>query len=151
MRTIECELQRVFSRLDFTSGYFSIDGTPLYCTLEDEIRSKKVHGETCIPPGRYEVVLQKNLTPLTKRYRKRFKWFKHHLMLKDVPGFSHIYIHIGNDDEDTAGCPLVGYTMDLSNANGWVGKSTQAFYNLYRRLYDKIKKGHKVYITIKNP
>lgn len=148
---IKCQIQRIFSEQDFTAGVFRINGAALYFTLEDEIRSKKVWGETCIPAGTYDLTIQRRNTSLTKRYKKRYPWFEKHIMIKDVPNFKDIYIHIGNDDEDTAGCPLVGMSCDLKNENGFIGSSTIAFRDLYMRLYPFIKRGDKVTIEILNP
>ena len=147
---MKLKIYRLFSKSDFTAGVLMLDDKPFCFTLEDEQRAKKVKGETRIPKGEYEVVFQKAVTPLTKKYRKRFPWFKWHLMIKDVPGFSHIYIHIGNDDEDTAGCPLVGMTADLTKPNGWVGSSGIAFKKLYDKVFPAIRSGRKVTIEIED-
>src|SRR5688572_21621527 len=64
--------------------------------LEDEARDEKVSKETRIPAGKYPIVINRADTGLTLKYRSRYPtWFKYHLMLKDVPGFTGIYIHEG--------------------------------------------------------
>ena len=63
----------------------------------EEIKKKKVYGQTAIPRGSYECVYT---------YSNRFK--KMLPLLKDVPGFDGIRIHSGNSAKDTDGCILVG-------------------------------------------
>lgn len=58
----------------------------------EEIKKKKVYGQTAIPRGSYECVYT---------YSNRFK--KMLPLLKDVPGFDGIRIHSGNSAKDTEG------------------------------------------------
>jgi hypothetical protein len=119
-------------------------------TLEDEYRDKKVHGETRITAGFYELVLQMNETELTKKYRAKYPWFKHHIMIKNVPGFTGVYIHIGNTDKDTDGCILLGDNADNNNLGfGSVSNSTQAFKRFYEMVHNHLLTG-KAFIEIKN-
>lgn len=120
-------------------------------TLEDEFRPSKVKGETRIPAGRYEVVIQTGDTPKTKQYREKYLWFSRHLMLKDVPGFVGIYIHIGNDDKDTDGCILLGDNADNNViGHGSISNSTQAFMRFYNEVYPLLQSGEKVFIEIRD-
>lgn len=106
-------------------------------TLEDQFQEVKVRAETRIPAGKYEIVIQRQETPKTLSYRKRYPtWFKNHLMLKDVPGFVGIYIHVGNKDDDSEGCILLGDNADNNViGSGSVSNSTQAFIRFYNELY----------------
>lgn len=133
---------------DRTFGLISIDCEFECHTLEDEYRSVKVNGETRIPAGQYEVILNKKDTPLTNKYADKFPWFTYHLMLKDVPGFSNIYIHIGNFDENTEGCILVGEQPNYS-AN-MITNSTDTFERFYKKVAKALYDGEKVFITIKD-
>jgi hypothetical protein len=54
------------------------------------------------------------------------------IWVRDVPGFEFILLHVGNDAEDTEGCPLVGDQVK----RGFVGQSAAA----YRRIYPPIAK-----------
>ena len=47
--------------------------------------------------------------------------------------FQYILIHIGNDDDDTAGCLLCG--LDSYSNKNLIGNSTKA----YKLIYNKIK------------
>lgn len=83
-------------------GKLFVDGKLLGQTLEDmdrhlEAGGEKVYGETAIPRGRYRVQLS---------YSQRFKRIMPEVL--DVPGFTGIRIHGGNDAEDTHGCILLG-------------------------------------------
>jgi hypothetical protein len=105
-------------------------------TLEDEYRDDKVMKETRIPAGTYMVDIQKGETPLTLKYRGKYPWFKHHLEIKNVPGFKGVYIHIGNFDENTDGCILLGDIADNNVISpGSVMKSTEAFRRFYEFVY----------------
>ena len=77
-------LQRYYRCSKHTKGLLFIDGLFECHTLEDTERSKKMHGQTAIPVGRYEVEKLKVLTPLTQRYRDRFNWFDWHFSNQPV-------------------------------------------------------------------
>lgn len=144
-------LNRFNFKKDYTNGLFYIERVCHAFTLEDEIRAVKVRKETAVPEGKYEVKFRKELSGLTKRYRKNFSWFKWHLQLRDVPGFNYVYIHRGNTDEHTDGCILVAHTCDLTpqTQDGFVGESTTAFKKIYAKISNALNKKEKVFITIK--
>lgn len=121
-------------------------------TLEDEFREAKVSKETRIPAGFYEVVINQADTDKTLSYRKKYApWFKYHLMLKNVPNFHGIYIHIGNTDADTEGCILLGDSADNNTITaGNVTSSTPAFQRFYKEVYGYIEGGGKVHITVRD-
>lgn len=121
-------------------------------TLEDEFREEKVSKETRIPAGFYEVIINKADTEKTLSYRKKYApWFKYHLMLKNVPGFIGIYIHIGNTDADTEGCILLGDSADNNTITaGNVTSSTPAFQRFYREVYPLLEAGNKVHIEVRD-
>ena len=142
---IRLNLHRINHSDDFTSGYLKYNGQFECYTLEDEKRLIKVPGETAIPAGSYDIVIREVLSPLTKRYRDKFAWFEYHLMLVGVPNFQYVYIHIGNNDDHTDGCLLVGGSI---NDEGFLGQSTKAFERLYKKLYESLKRGDKAKIYI---
>lgn len=147
---MELKVVRFASDSESTLGIMSIDGVEECFTLEDEKRTVKVHGETRIPAGRYEVKFRTVESAKTLQYRKRFPtWFKWHLELQGVPNFQNVYIHIGNTDKDSEGCILVGKTYTI-NKNGadTIGQSAVAFEAFYGKVSAALKAGHKVWLTI---
>lgn len=118
----------------FVNGQF-------FChALEDEARDVKVAGETRIPAGVYELGIQEELTPLTKRYRSKHTWFENHLHVKGVPGFENVYIHVGNDEKNTDACLLVADNANNNTiAKGFIGSSAPAFERLYNKIYSALK------------
>jgi hypothetical protein len=123
----------------FTEGNLFMDGL-LFCdTLEDQYRDlsveKKVPGKTCIPPGKYEVIIS---------YSQRFK--KDLPEVLNVPNFEGIRIHSGNDIDDTEGCILVG----TKDSPAHITESIVTKERLITCINHAIKeKGEKVYIEIK--
>lgn len=89
-----------------TIGRLSIDGVFFCHTLEDTVRPAgvKIPGRTAIPAGQYEVLLTHSV-----RFKKILP-----LLLK-VPGFEGVRIHGGNTADDTLGCILVGFAVNLSS------------------------------------
>jgi hypothetical protein len=126
-------------------------------TLEDEMREAKVSGETRIKAGRYPIVINRAETKLTMKYRARYPWFQFHLMLKDVPGFTGIYIHSGKNDDFTDGCITVGDVVNNNNmGEGEITGSVSCFKRIYSSLYDHLdwkengKYVNDAYITIRD-
>ena len=100
---------------------------------EQQIKSKKVYGETAIPTGIYRVIIS---------YSNRFK--KQMPLLLNVPGFAGIRIHTGNTEKDSLGCILVG-------KNKAVGKVLESR-DTYNKLFSILQKADKkeaIKITIK--
>jgi len=146
---MKLKLKRYSDDGDSTLGLFYIDGKFVCYTLEDESREVKVKGETCIPEGTYNVIYQDTITPMTERYRDKYDWFDKHLMLDNVPGFSTIYIHIGNDDSATDGCLLLGDSA-ISNVtkDGFIGSSKNAFRRNYKTICDALNSDISVSIEV---
>lgn len=93
-------LRRKWLSAASTVGELFVDGVWECFVLEDRYRpapEAKVKGATCIPLGRYEVVITES--PKFKRELP--------LLLK-VPGFEGVRIHPGNTPADTEGCLLPG-------------------------------------------
>lgn len=90
-------------------GDLFIDGVFFCHTLEDEIRADgvKVKHETAIPSGSYKVILSRS---------NRFKRIMP--LLIDVPMFSGIRMHGGNNSKHTSGCPLVAFNTDYKKIWG---------------------------------
>ena len=144
------ELLRYSSTKDSTLGLlFDISNYRKFLcyTLEDEHRTRKIKGETRIPGGKYEIKLRKT-GGFHSRYSKKFDFHDGMLWLQNVPNFKYIYIHIGNDDDDTSGCILVGNTSYQNlDQNGFIGDSTKAYERIYKHIVNKMHR-EKCYITI---
>lgn len=119
--------------------------------LEDEHRDVKVKAETRIPAGFYELGLRQDETPKTIQYRTKYPWFKKHIEILKVPGFTGVYIHIGNTDADTEGCLLLGDNADNNQiGDGSISNSTNAFKRFYSEVYPLLEAGKKVCLTIRD-
>lgn len=131
-------LERFGFGLDSTLGVLSVDGKPSCFTVEDERRQVKVPGETCIPTGTYGLKLRAD-GGLHKKYAKRFPAFHMGMLwLQDVPGFEWIYLHCGNTDDDTEGCPLVVTTPIVDPMGEFRGAGSVP---AYERLYMQVVMG----------
>lgn len=137
-------LRRIAKKDTYTIGRLYIDDVYFCDTLEDkdrgltqsmqpsQIQKIKVYGKTAIPVGEYSIAIT---------YSNRFK--KLMPLIKDVPGFSGIRIHVGNTDKDSNGCILVG-------KNKIVGKVVESK-NTYQKLYQILSEANnkeKIYIKI---
>ena len=138
---MQLEVLRFSSEADSTNGLlFDItDGQRKFLsyTLEDEYRKEKIMSETRVPAGTYNVTLRTEggfYQDYTERFGSDFN--KGMLWVRDVPGFEYILIHIGNTDENTSGCLLVGDNQNNNQItkDGFIGSST----NNYKRIYPPI-------------
>lgn len=86
-----------------TLGMLYINGIFQCFTLEDLQRDFGAHGEgkilheTAIPTGTYDVVMT-----FSPKFKRVLPW------LQNVPYFTEIMMHGGNNDENTWGCILMG-------------------------------------------
>lgn len=147
---MELFLKRMFDDHQSTTGLLYTDKGLFCATLEDTFRHEKVDRVTRIPAGRYKIELRKD-SPMANRYQERFGT-NGILWLKDVPNFKYVYIHVGNTDEDTEGCVLVGSEIQQSIKNGEITQKVLASTNTYRNLWillaPEIEQEKEVYITI---
>ncbi len=105
---MKISVERIFSDDDATISTLWVDGRFICFGLEDEYREDKIPGETRIPAGEYKITLR-TVGGFHTRYGRKFPEFhKGMLWIRGVPNFEYILIHIGNTDEHTAGCLLVG-------------------------------------------
>ena len=126
------QVNRIKSDSDATLSTVFIDGCFDCFGLEDEYRADKVAGETRIPQGRYKVGVR-DVGGFHGRYSAKFPSFhRGMLQVMEVPGFEYILIHIGNTEEDTAGCLLVGQN-GCTRGNLWIESSTNAYSELYKK------------------
>lgn len=147
-------LQRFSSGPDSTLGaLFAAHGEGrrecLAMTLEDEHRDVKVPKETRIPAGVYRIRLR-----AAGSMHERYKRFPDHagmLWLQDVPGFEWIYIHIGNREDQTEGCILVGDGCRLNlDGKGEVHHSELAYRRVYAHMLATLNAGEEVWIDVRD-
>jgi hypothetical protein len=142
---MKLEVLRFNSSDDFTTGIlFDVTDNVrsfLCYTLEDEARTVKQWGETRIPSGKYKLSLRSE-GGFHTRYLSKFgaEFHKGMIYVNEVPNFEYILWHIGNDDDDTAGCLLVGKTSQ----DNFIGNSTTAYKEIYPPIRDAILSGEEV-------
>lgn len=145
-------LYRYSSQADDTQGVLrNALFNYLAYTIEDEFRLKKVRGETRIPAGKYRLGIRQEVTPLTQKYLndKRLPFFERHIELLNVPNFTGVYVHIGNTDDDTDGCILVGDTPNNNTLeSGRIMGSVSAYKRFYELVYPMLKEGKVIEINI---
>lgn len=116
-----------------TIGDLQIVDSDFHCfTLEDTARRVKINKKTAIPAGTYEVVVT---------WSKRFKRLLP--LLLDVPFFTGVRIHPGNDYEDTDGCILVGEIKLVDQ----IGNSQKAFNSLFTLIQSACSR-EKVWVSV---
>ena len=148
-------------------------------TLEDLWRGPdafKVPGSTCIPDGLYRLSLR-DYSPVARKYNEAYQdvsgghigmlWLQHRwdeVTGTWVPdhepggwGFQYVYMHTGNEDEDTRGCILLGngqqiLTDEKRPASGVLTESREAYRRVYPQLRDMVPAGLllKVQTTAEN-
>lgn len=120
-------------------GVLHVDGVRFCYTLEDELRQEKIPGESAIPAGIYDITLEDSprFGPDT-------------LTLLNVPNFTHIRIHSGNTDEDTAGCIVVGSDADYDLGIIKGGTANGVKLRLQEKAREALDKGESITIEIRN-
>ena len=140
------KMKRFYSNENATQGVMIVDSQMVY-TLEDEKREIKVKNETRIPAGTYQIKLR-NEGGMTQRYAERFgDMHKGMLWLQNVENFEWVYIHIGNHEDQTSGCILVGNKADNSMT---IERSADAYNLIYPVIANAIESGEVVQIEIKD-
>lgn len=135
-----------------------LDSTNFMCyALEDPPNEPKIPGNTRIPPGVYKLALRKAGT-LHEEYSRRFPTMhKGMLWLRginggEIPQFTYVYIHCGNDAGDTEGCLLVGEKANNNQLeNGRVYPSEPAYKRMYPRIANAIESGEIVRVHVGDP
>lgn len=143
MNTLELVTARFNGTKDYTAGKVYANGDFLCNSLEDEVReidgqpvsSWKIKGQTAIPRGRYRVVLTKS--PKFGRVLPE---------ILNVPGYTAIRSHRGNEAIHTDGCPLVGMP-DGNDRDAWLGNSAVAEALIIKTIREAINSGRQVWWT----
>lgn len=151
---MKLRLERRWKKATYTIGNLYVDGKYFCNTLEDKdrglnrydaverIKAKKVYGETAIPTGAYDVLMD----VVSPKY-KAVEWYRKLCegkmpRLDRVPGFDGILIHPGTTALDTLGCILVGENKKV----GQLLNSRVTFARLYALL--KAAAGRNEAITL---
>jgi len=145
---VEILVPRYNSAADHTNSVMIINGKFECYGLEDEFRNLKVYGETRIADGRYPIRFRK-VGGFHARYTRKFgaQWHKGMLEICEVPNFKYVLIHIGNDDDDTDACYLVG--EDVNGGNNWISGSKNAYVKMYPKVRNALLRGEEVWIEFK--
>lgn len=156
MNELVLTLVRKYQKPNYTIGLLYV-GSQFFCnTMEDpdrgltfnmsldEIKKKKVYGDTAIPKGRYRVDMN-TVSPKFSLVSKYSFCGGKMPRLMNVPGYSGILIHPGNTQKDSFGCILPG----VNNVKGMVTNSYETFKKLYAILSDANKAGKQIFIEIK--
>ncbi len=149
---MDITLTRFSSGEESTLGLLFANDRFFCYTLEDQFNEPKIPGETRIPAGTYDIKLRAE-GGMYPRYKARFSpWHRGMLWLQDVPGFQYIYIHVGNKDDDSEGCILVGEGQVTNiTERGQVTSSVAAYKRLYEEVLDALSYNEKVSITVVDP
>lgn len=128
-------------KVDTTGQLYDAQGNFVCFVLEDLVRTgPKVYAQTAIPAGTYRVQITRS-----PRFARDLP------LLLDVPGFTGIRIHPGNDRDDTEGCLLPGLArQQLPDGSQRVTQSRDAFARLMLLLQRAIGRGEPVSIEIRN-
>lgn len=138
--SVRVTVRRLYRKTGYTIGKLYVDGEYLCDTLEDrdrqlsramtdeQVRVRKVAGETAIPTGSYSMRLSKSYKFSSKEWAQRHGGLVPEVL--DVPGFSGVRIHPGNSAADTQGCVLVG----RNTVRGGLTGSQAAWHELMARL-----------------
>jgi hypothetical protein len=127
-----------------------VNGERICFSLEDEEREVKVSGETRIPAGIYKLRLQPR-GRLHEIYKDRFDFHIGMITFINVPNFSGIMFHMGNVDTDTAGCPLLGESVELNrDGRSWIGPSKPAYERFYKLVAPAIAKHEWVECVVRD-
>lgn len=153
---MQLTLTRIATNSRYTIGRLQVNGQYLMDILEpadrgltsdmplNKLKRLKVKGKTAIPTGRYRI----DMTTVSTRFKSR-SWARPYggilPRLLNVPFFSGVLMHVGNDENDTEGCQLTGY----NKVKGKVVDSVKAF-NLLMRGYllKAVERGEEIWIDV---
>ena len=154
---VNCRLDRYLSDEDTTFGKFFVNDEFVCYIVEDQYNAKKVWGETRIPEGVFEISYRYEGI-FHKRYKTKFADIhKGILCVHNAPDwkiivddtvFQYILIHLGNSDDDTAGCLLPNTTVNEDTMRG--SNSTGAYKKLYSIISEHLDNGKKVSLEVRD-
>lgn len=144
---IKVLVKRIAKKPNYTIGKLFINGVFFANTLEDtdrgltqnmsedEIKKKKIYGQTAIPTGTYKVTLDVVSPKFSKKQFYKDTCNGKVPRLLNVPGYSGILMHVGDGpraQDLTYGCILVGKNTIVGQLTD--GKET--FKKIYKALLE---------------
>ncbi len=127
-------VKRIRQGNNSTLSKIYVDDVLLCYGLEDAVREMKIKGETAIPAGRYRLTFN-TYGAMNARYKRKFPEIHQGMVeIKGIPNYSYVYMHIGNNIGDTAGCLLVGESWELIDGDYEIRRSKKAYLALYQKL-----------------
>lgn len=142
-------VKRINKGKNSTLSEIYVEGEFFCYGLEDSVRDQKIKGSTAIPAGTYKLKLN-TMGAMNAAYKRRFpELHRGMLEITAIPNFNYVYIHIGNNFADTAGCLLVGFEMKYIKRIGEyeIRQSKKAYRALYGRLI-KLMAAGEVWLSI---
>ena len=152
---MKIKVKRTYKGPLYSIGKMYVNDVYLCDTLEDkdrgltsqmsleEIKARKVYGETAIPTGVYKL----DMSTVSPKFKDR-SWaipYKGILpRLENVKGFEGVLIHVGNRPQETLGCILVGE----NKVKGQVINSTASFNKLMKMLLQADMDGEDIELTV---
>ena len=124
------ELLRLNTTPKATVGALYVDGAFECFTVEDTWHANKVPAETRIHPRLYDIKVRSEGGRFNPIYSKRYEFHAGMLQLQDVPEFTFVYIHTGNNAGHTEGCILVNKQIDRDSGTS----SRGAYMSLYPKV-----------------
>jgi hypothetical protein len=126
----------VFGELDATEPIaFEFNGVPFEARPGEPVGRWKVPGRTAIPRGTYKMAITHSPrfgVPLP--------------LIINVPGFSGVRIHAGNQSSETEGCILVGHSW---SGGDFIGQSRIAFNAIFQILQKAHMAGEPIELEIR--
>lgn len=139
---MEIKVDRKWKKEKYTIGRLYIDGEFICNTIEDtdrgltqsmseeEIKSKKIYGQTAIPTGRYKVLMDV-VSPKFSQKEFYMNVCKGKVpRLEGIKGFSGVLIHSAATADNVEGCIGIGFNTEI----GRLTSIKEAFEKVYSKL-----------------
>ena len=147
------DLCRLINHSDNTVGAWYVNGKFISWILEDEYRKDKLYEETRIDDGIFELKLRTD-GGMNVKYKAHYDkvkgvgWHLGMLWITGLPRHEWVYLHVGNTDDDTAGCPLAGQQVYVDSDRTKVTYSRRAYEAIYPIVANHISAGKRAFIRI---
>lgn len=152
---LKLKLERRWPRETYTIGVISVNGVRFSESVEDrdrgldssmsldEIKKKKIYGETAIPKGTYKVILSRSPKFANKGWSIPYDGLVPEIV--GVKGFSGVRIHPANYATELQGCIAPGF----NKVKGGVVNSVLTYTELMKKyLFPAWQKGDEIQLTI---